>query len=62
MSSMGFICTPSILYVVFGGRYLMCVPSIKLIVLIWLMSRIVMALLSGFPYLHSAHVASHLVV
>ena len=59
---MGLICTPSILYDLFGDRYMMFVPSSYLIVLIWFISRLVLAVLSGFPYLQSALVASHLVV
>jgi len=49
-SSVGLMCTPSILYDLFGGRYLMSVPSLNLIVLIWFISRLVLALLMGFPY------------
>ncbi len=33
-SNMGLMWTPSILYYLFGGRYLMCVPSANVMVLI----------------------------
>ncbi len=59
-SSMGLICTPSISYDLFGGMYLMFVPSSNLIVLIWFINRFMLALLLiGLPYLHKAPVASH---
>ena len=61
-SSMGLICTPSILYDLFGGRYFIFVPSSNLIVLIWFVSRFMFALLIGLPYPHKAPVASHLEV
>ena len=60
--SMGFICTHSILCELLRGIYLMFVPSSNLIVLIWLLSRLVFALLIGFPYPQSALVASQLIV
>jgi len=40
----------------------MFMPSSNLIVLIWFISRLVMALLIGFLYPQSTPVASHLVV
>ncbi len=58
-SSMGLIRTPSILYDLFGGRYLMPVPSSNLIVLTWFINRLMFALLIGLPYLHKALVASY---
>ena len=61
-SSMGCICTPSILYDLLGGRYLMFVPSSNSIVLIWFVNRLMFALLIGFPYPHRAPVALHLEV
>jgi len=61
-SSMGFMCTLSILYDLFGGEYRMGVPSSNLIAEIWLRSRCVFTLLMGFPCPYSAPVASHLVV
>ena len=61
-SSMGLICTPSILYYLFKGRYFMFMSSSNLIVLIWFIIRFMLALLNGFPYPQSAHVGSHLVV
>ena len=61
-SSMGLISTPNILYDLFGGSYLMFVPSSNLIVLIWFVSRLMIALLIGLPYLHKAPVTSHLEV
>ena len=59
-SSMGLICTPNVLYDLFGGRYLMFVPSSNLIVLTWFVNRLMLALLIGFLYPHRAPVASHL--
>ena len=59
---MGLMCNPSILYDLFGGKYFMGVLSSNLIVEIWLRSRFTFSLLMGFPYPHSAHVASHFVV
>ena len=59
-SSMGLICTPSILYDLFGGRFLIFVPSSNLIVFIWVVNRLMFALLIGFPYPHRAPVTSHL--
>jgi hypothetical protein len=59
-SSMGLICTPSILYDLFGGRYLVFeVPSSNLIVFIWFINRFMFALLIGLPYPHKTPVASH---
>ena len=58
-SNMGLICTPSILYDLFGGRYLIFVPSSNFIVLIWLIRRLMFVLLIGLPYPHKAPVASH---
>ncbi len=58
-SSMGLICTPSILYDLFGGRYLIFVPTSNLIVMIWLINRVMFVLLIGLPYPHKAPVASH---
>ena len=40
----------------------MFVTSSNLNALLWLLSRLVLALFNGFPYPHSAHVASHFVV
>jgi len=59
---MGLMCTPSVLYDLFGGKYLMGVQSSNMIVEIWLRSRFVFSLLTEFPYPHIAHVASHFVV
>ena len=59
-SSMGLICTISILYDLFGGRHLIFVPVSNLIVLIWFVNWLMFALLIGFPYPYRAPVASHL--
>ena len=56
---MGLICTPSILYDLFVGRYLMFVTSSNLIVLILFIKRFMFAFLIGLLYLHKAPVASH---
>jgi len=61
-SNMGLICTPNILYDLLGGRYLMFAPSSNLIVLLWLVSMLLLALLNVFPYPQRAPVASHLEV
>jgi len=61
-SSIGLMCTPSILHYLFGGRCRMGEPYSNFIVLIWLRSRCVFSLLIGLPYPHSAPLASHFVV
>ena len=53
-SIIGLIWTPNILYDLFGGRYLIFVPSSNLIVLIWFVNRLMFALLIGLPYPHKA--------
>ena len=58
-SSMGLICPPSILYDLFGGIYLICVPYSNLIVLLWFNNRFMLALLFGLPHPHKAHVDLH---
>ena len=60
--NMRLICTPNILYDLFGGRYLIFVPSSNLIVLIWFINRFMFALFIGLPYPHKAPVASRLEV
>ncbi len=54
--------TPSILYDLFGGRYLMWVPSRNFMECIWACSISRIFCVRGLPRAQSAPVASHLVV
>ena len=54
--------TPSILYDLFGGRYLIRVPSRNLMDVIWACNVSRLLCVSGLPRAQSAPVASHLVV
>ena len=56
------MCTPSKLYDLLGGRYLIREPSGNVIVLIYSCSVGRFLLLRGLPRAHRAPVASHLVV
>jgi hypothetical protein len=58
-SNMGLMWTPSILYGLFGGRYLMCVPSANVIELICSCSVVWFLWLRGLPSPQSDPVASH---
>ena len=48
-SSIGLMWTPSILYDLLGGRYLMCVPSVNVIEFICSCSMVWFLWLRGFP-------------
>jgi hypothetical protein len=61
-SSIGLMCTPNILYDLFGGRYVMWDPSRKDIVLICSWRDAWFFGVSGFPRAQSTPVASHFVV
>ena len=56
------MCTPSILYDLFGGRYLICVPSRNWTECIWACSISWLVCVRGLPSAQSAPVASHFVV
>jgi hypothetical protein len=58
-SSMGLMWTPSILYDLLGGRYLMWVPSVNMMELICSLRMFWFLLLRGLPSPHSDPVASH---
>ena len=58
-SSMGFMWTPSILYYLLEGRYLMWEPSENVIELIFSCRMERVLLLRGLPCAQSAPVASH---
>ena len=61
-SSSGLMCTPIILYDLFGARYVMWDPSGKDIVLICSWRDAWFLGVSGLPRAHSASVVSHFVV
>ena len=57
---MGLMWTPSILYDLFGGRYLMWIPYVNVIELICSCSVVRFLWLRGLPWPQSDPVASHL--